>query len=128
MSQTERREEPRNQNTNREKRGTKKPEYKQREERNQETRIQTERREEQRNKNTNSWFFSSLFVFWFLGSSLLSVCVLVSWFLSSLCLYSGFLVPLSSLFVFWFLGSSSLCLYSGFLVPLFSLFVFWFLG
>ena len=29
MSQTERREEPRNQNTNREKRGTKKPEYKQ---------------------------------------------------------------------------------------------------
>jgi hypothetical protein len=44
MSQTERREEPRNQNTNREKRGTKKPEYKQREERNQETRIQTERR------------------------------------------------------------------------------------
>ena len=27
MSQTERREEPRNQNTNREKRGTKKPEY-----------------------------------------------------------------------------------------------------
>jgi hypothetical protein len=53
MSQTERREEPRNQNTNREKRGTKKPEYKQREERNQETRIQTERREEPRNQNTN---------------------------------------------------------------------------